>query len=244
MIKLKDLISEDIDFKHGNDSDRPTGANSVVVFDPNDDYTVKGKTHGLASHAIKHLHEFNPESFSKIIGAVRQIIEKSDDVVLKGKNNKAQERTPGQEQFPTGTIMNTLDFVNDKIVNGEELNPTEQKIKKYIDYMVSEYEKIIRLTIDNATDVDSMKTAQEIKNVLNTDGVIRFYVTARGEDIYAYANAYSGMIVLMSQTGTVLTAFKVKSKKKKMNPIDRLRSYFSSSSAEVVNPLVKQALNI
>jgi hypothetical protein len=244
MIKLKDLLSEDIAFKHGRDSDRPTGAKSVVVFNPSDTYDIKGKTHGLASHAIKHLHEFNPESFSKIAGAVRQIIEKSSDAILLGKNNQPQDRPHGQDQYTVGSIINTLDFINDKVVHGEELNSTEQQIKKYIDRMTSEYEKIVMTTINTAVDVDKMKTAQDIKNTLNTNGAISFYVIARGEYVYAYANLMSGMIILMRQDGTVLTAFKVRAKKKKMNSLARLQYYFSSASAEPANPLVKQALGI
>lgn len=243
MIKLKDLLSEDIPFKHGNDTDRFI-ANSVVVFDPQDDYEIKGKTHGLVSHAIKHLHEFNPEYFNKIISAVRQIIEKSPNAILKDKSNKPITRVVGQTQYPFGVILNTMDFINDKVVNGIPLNTDEKAIKSYIDRTTDEYENIIRILVDKAIPVDNYNSPEKIKNILNQHGMISFYVMARGRMAYAYANHNNGIIVLREPGGKVLTSFKAYAKKEKINPPQRLKKYFSSSSADIINPAIKKALGI
>ena len=239
MIKLIDLLLEDIDFKAGFDVDRPFGTKAVFVFHPNDDYIKQGKTHGVTSHAIKHIYEFDPELFSKVIDIVNKIIHKSPNKILLGlKNPESKKRF--SYPYPVGTVVNTLDMINDKIVLGEELRKEEKEILPYLDTLKRKYSSILESTVTNAVNVDSAKSIEEIVTLTQKTGVIKFTVDARGEDTYAVTDLKTGILVLEKLNGEVLTGFRPANHKKSWPANKRLAKYLASTSVTVTNPLVNK----
>jgi len=243
MIKLKDLLSENLKFQHGHDSDRPTGAKSVFVFHPNDVYVKEGKTHGLVSHAIKHLAEFDSALLSKVIASVNSIIRKSPNSILLNANNKPLQNIYPYP-YPPGIIMNVLDMVNDKVVLKKRLRDEETEIFKYLTAMTDEYESILQSVIQKSVDVTNLRTVDEIKEVLKTTDVIKFVVESRDASIFVVTDIKDSIIILISNDGLILSGYRPSFHKKKWSGFQRLQKYFSSTSVTVKNPLIQQLFGL
>jgi len=243
MITLKRLLNEDIKFQSGYDSDRPSGAKTVFVFNPNDKYITKGKTHGLMSHAIKHGYEFDLELYEKVISETNKIIKNSPNSILLNSQNERPEKGFGYP-YPKGVVINTMDMVNDKISLKDELHPEEQKIASHLKVLTDRYESMLVSIIQKSVDVSELKTVDEIREVLKKTDTLKFTVESRGSKIYVVTSIKEGVVVLVDLNGTVLSGYKPSIHKKKWSGIEKLRKYFSSTSVTVTNHLIKKLFDV
>ena len=75
-------------FANSSDFDYPGKVGEVIVTNPDDKYEVRGKTHGLISHAIKHVMEFEPEYYREVIDQFKQrIASMKNDLFILNKNS-------------------------------------------------------------------------------------------------------------------------------------------------------------
>ncbi|MFW5895492.1 MAG: hypothetical protein ACOCT9_01990, partial [archaeon] len=72
----------EINFETSKDRDYPADTNSVIVFNKKDNYKIKGKTHNITSHAIKHLHEFDKSFYDNIIDQAKQYVSNTNFFIL------------------------------------------------------------------------------------------------------------------------------------------------------------------
>ncbi len=165
-MRLQNFISEKFQFANAKDQDYPMKNSGVMFFDKQDEYKVKGKAHNLASHAIKHLRDLKRNEYYNIINDILSYIETIDYTSQANKIN-------------SGTVINTLDRINDKIHFNEKLTKEEEIIKSYIEKL----ENIYRSMAANFTRY--YITSENIKNnenIFSLDKVVKFKVLEKGTD--------------------------------------------------------------
>jgi len=136
---LAGLITEsqylnEFSFYNSPDEDTP-GNKQFVAFKEDDKYNVQGNTHGELSHAIKHFGEFNPNALnSELNGAINYIKTVSNPILKNINGSDIASGDNAKKQLTPNAILNTFDFINDKIANNQELTPEENEIKsKFLD---------------------------------------------------------------------------------------------------------------
>lgn len=183
MISFKEFLQEvNINFAKGYDQDFTVHPTKVLVFSEKEaqNYKEKGKTHGLMSHAIKHLKEFEPEFVAQQIALMRSEILKQikttfQDVKVWNYNsgfNKA-EGIDALKSASDDVLLNTLDVINDKNQEKEKLLPIEKLIKKYAVALEHKYNEIISLYIGSAVELDNVPE-ENIENLLKTSDIVKF----------------------------------------------------------------------
>jgi len=150
-MRLYKFLNE-LQFISSKDRDYPVKSNSVIIFDENDNYKVKGKTHNESSHAIKHLFEFDKNFYDKVIYDVKRYIQNKNFYTLNKKGNI----NPKPDTIGYNIIINTLDRINDKIVNNQTLTTEEQYLSKYIDMLTKRYISVIDNMLSDSVNVDNM----------------------------------------------------------------------------------------
>ena len=114
-------ISE-VDFSNSPDEDSP-GNKQLVVFKEDDDYEIQGNTHGELSHAIKHYGEFNPNDLNSKLNSTIEYIKSLPNPILKNINGSIiASGDNAKKQLTPNAILNTFDFINDKILNNQNLS--------------------------------------------------------------------------------------------------------------------------
>jgi len=190
----------------------PGAGKAVVVFDPEDDYSREGATHGGMSHSIKHYMEFNPSAVQQAVTQVAAAVLKTDNVFIKkagapsvmARDDEAKQVI---NQNPN-ILLNTFDLINDKVLNGESLNDTEQKLLPIIKKIYSEYKNLAEEQLSKSSDVDNVGEAKQVLDLLEGGKVIRFTATyGESEKIYAL-NPQDTSIVSFMQ-GKMSTFFKI-----------------------------------
>lgn len=154
-MRLKQYLIE-VEFGKSRDQDWPSRSKGVIIFDKNDTYKIKGKTHDLTSHAIKHLEEFDSQYFNNTITDIQNYLNGKDFFVLTKKNKDVKK----SESTSKNIIINTLDRINDKIVHNEKLTEEEKVLSKYLDKISKKYEQFIENMISKSIDVDSYTLIQ------------------------------------------------------------------------------------
>ena len=98
-------------------------AEKTLIFDEDDEMEYPNKiednTHGLQSHAIKHLYEFRPKSFIQYIEKSKDILMHYIDEEMKIVNKSGEieydiNDDEDIEELSLYNIVNALDFINDK----------------------------------------------------------------------------------------------------------------------------------
>ena len=158
------FLTEKIAFKKARDQDYTVHPDTILFFSEEDvrTYVENGKTHGVQSHAIKHLAEFNPEMVKTEVGAARGIIQefiKNNKIdfcalYIKGKGFKKLNPLQAITQANDGAIMNTMDMINDKYQNKKKLAPIENALYKIIRKLEREYIREIEFRINKSVDLD------------------------------------------------------------------------------------------
>lgn len=178
------FLTEKIAFKKGRDQDYTVHPDTILFFSEDDvrTYVENGKTHGVQSHAIKHLAEFNPEMVKTEVGAARGIIQdfiKSNKVdfcalYIKGKGFKKLNPLQAITQANDGAIMNTMDMINDKYQNKKKLSPIENALYKIIRKLEREYIREIEFRINKSVDLDKFESVEDVLEAIEGARIIKF----------------------------------------------------------------------
>lgn len=178
------FLEEKIQFAYGRDQDYTVDPKTIIFFSEDDikTYVENGKTHGVQSHAIKHLVEFLPETVKQLVGQARQIIKQYAEkgslkfcgLYLRGRSFKDTNPLNVVTQAKDGAILNTLDMINDKYVNKKQLQSVESSLfSKVIKSFEKNYEKEIQKRISKAVDLDKA-SEQEIYDAIDSTSVVKF----------------------------------------------------------------------
>ena len=102
--------------------------------DPFRDYSISGATHARDSHALKHYAEWNPTDVANAMYEIKtRIISDNLEVFLYvGSGIQPQQIDPSE--ITPGDLINTLDRINDSILNGEFVSFVEKSL--YLTYFV------------------------------------------------------------------------------------------------------------
>lgn len=199
---LNYLLKEE--FKDSVDVDYPRPGN-VIVFSKKAKYKKQGKTHGLLSHAIKHYAEFEPHKMEQLVDNVRKIIDKSKYWILDDSNNKIQ---PDDNFYPNDNlIINTMDFINDKIQMRHDLFPIEKQIKTVLNKLSKQYQSKINFIRNGSKDIDKL-SYDSIKQIYDRKGIIKFSANSRGA-LMDYYYDFSNNSVLITYKDIDRTLFTV-----------------------------------
>jgi hypothetical protein len=231
-------ISE-IDFSNSPDEDSP-GNKQLVVFKEDDDYKEQGNTHGELSHAIKHYGEFNPNDLNSKLNSAIDYIKSVSNPILKNINGDViASGDNAKKQLTPNAILNTFDFINDKILNNQNLTPEEKEIKdKFLDELNNSYNKLIQDYISSGIDITNMGE-DEIKKLMDSNKKISFKGKYKGSNTeYVLDPSTTGL--LAKQGNNIFTLFRID---KKGNDLNKVGAYFSRG-VEIPNSGLKNILNI
>lgn len=160
MAEFRSFIEAKLRFHRGNDEDWPgrniaPGGNMAVAVPPGGKYIEIGKTHGAASHAIKHMKEIDPEFWGRIVkrtvSAIGELYKSGNvDFVDKRGNMWRQFDDIGEAQ-----AADCLDAYNDVLENDEERPPEmDQAMRPILDDLANRYVGRILQMMDEAEDAD------------------------------------------------------------------------------------------
>lgn len=214
MLSFKQYITEAFKFARGRDSDYYGDRNRILLFSDNDAkaYVETGKTHGIQSHALKHLKEFKPETNKQLISVAKTIIK---DYVSKGGVCGLYTRGRGFASLDPmdallkssdNVITNTLDSINDKYINRRDMTSIERDLYNRV---IKEFERAYREEIESrikmAVDLTKLSSVQDIVNAITKARVIKFTATDRFQQTY-YLDFRSNAVI-METTDLVRTAY-------------------------------------
>jgi len=142
----------------------------VLLFDVDREYITNTElNHGLQSHAIKHMIEFDSQFVADHLERFRVWLETRNKttytILIKGKKGKGNQKTTMKtKDIDLGTLLNTLDLVNDRVMMNEGLTIEEQELWKYHQLIKERYLEILNVLSRNIVDVSNMKfsSADEI----------------------------------------------------------------------------------
>jgi len=150
----------------------------VVLFSPERNYEeTSDLTHGLESHAIKHLAEFNHQLVNDELLKFKEWLVKngkeSYDYIQKGKKGKPGVRGKiASIDIDVGTLLNSIDLVNDLLEIGipiADLTEEERVLWRYSNVLVAEYSDIMNETRRDIQDVSDayFSSEEELYNYLS-----------------------------------------------------------------------------
>ena len=188
------FLTEKIAFKKARDQDYTVHPDTILFFSEEDvrTYVENGKTHGVQSHAIKHLAEFNPEMVKTEVGVARGIIQefiKNNKIdfcalYIKGKGFKKLNPLQAITQANDGAIMNTMDMINDKYQNKKKLAPIENALYKIIRKLEREYIREIEFRINKSVDLDKFESVEDVLGAIENARIIKFNGFAKVAQTY------------------------------------------------------------
>ena len=114
---LREILVEVLqeNFPKSPDSDFPTNdTTKFVVFNADEKYELKGRTHGLLSHAIKHLHEFAPSEVDAAVDKATARMKHESEIYLKDGSSILSRGASVHRDLTDNVVLNTLDRINDK----------------------------------------------------------------------------------------------------------------------------------
>lgn len=240
-----EFLNEKILFKSGRNFDLPATSmdkinkksTDTVILDIDDEgqypFKIKDKTHGLESHAIKHLHEIDREYFkNKIIKAMFYIKNKSEykdmgiidvkgDIVIEGDII---------DDINVLNTMNLLDFINDKKQINEPLNEDEKYLYENVILPISKrYEQIIEDTINKSKKISEVLIKN--KNVVSFNGILK------DSDFKFYYDINNKFFIMQNKhNGDILTAYKIYSNMKKH--IDNSKRYLEPEAEALLRRFI------
>ena len=229
----------EFDFYDSPDEDTP-GNKQFVAFKEDDKYDIQGNTHGELSHAIKHFGEFYPNTLnSELNGAINYIKTIKNPILKNISGADIASGDNAKKQLTPNAILNTFDFINDKILNNQNLTPEEKEIKdKFLDELNNSYNKLIQDYISSGVDITNMGE-DEIKKLMDSNKKISFKGKYKGSNTeYVLDPSTTGL--LAKQGNNIFTLFRID---KKGNDLNKVGAYFSRG-VEIPNSGLKNILNI
>jgi len=227
--KFNSLLELNSFFK-GKDLDRLSSTN-VVVFDKNDKYLIDPKnTHGLISHTILHLNEFEPDFVTKEIDLARRIIQQQSEVYILGSDNKiiaSNDKAKTDSVLTKGTILNTFDLINDDIECGRVINSSKDELLVIIKDLTKKYDSLIdeykKQAIDADLNIDAAKEAWSRGRIIKFRAQFLNQSNKMFERFY-YINPKNSGLLATDERGIISTFFRID---KVGNNLQKIRDYFS-----------------
>ena len=133
----------------------------VLLFDIDREYTTnEDHNHGLEGHAIKHMIEFDSQIVAAHLERFLVWLENRKtntyNVLIKGKKGKANQRaTIKTKDIDLGTLLNTLDLVNDRVMTNKNLTVEEQVLWEYHQLIEDKYMELLNGMRKNIIDVSN-----------------------------------------------------------------------------------------
>jgi hypothetical protein len=233
-------LYEEFIFHKSKDEDLP-GNKQIVVFDDSEKYIEDGNTHGEMSHSIKHYGEFYPDKVNAILNDALNLIKSKSDIILNNAktNEPIAKGDKAKSQINIGSVLNTFDLINDKILNKQELTTEEKEIQdKYLNKLNSEYNELIKEYLEKGVDIDG-KSQEDIQKLIDSKSKIKFKGSYKGST-YEYVLDPTNTGMLAKSGDNVSTLFRID---KKGADLNKVGAYFSRG-VEVENDGLKKILNI
>lgn len=197
-----------VEFSMGVDDDYLGGGKTLVVFQDKDiDYRIEGFTHGLASHSLKHLREFLPDTVHDILNSMRAQLRKIEPIYIYNGYKKrvtVRERSEVLKHLNDDRLINTLDYINDKVVLERPLSDLEKMFVPVIDQMAELYEGVIKHLLNNSQCIDDVSHEQLFGHLSDP---VWFTVYEKGEKHIYFIDMNNSSFMIMEH-GKVLTLFK------------------------------------
>jgi hypothetical protein len=198
-------------------------ATRTLITDPDDEFQYPNKiienTHGMTSHAIKHMWEFDPNLYKQLIRRTKDILKKyidSDDMKIINKKGAIEDDIYEDEdidEMSLYNIINALDFIQDKTFKKMRLNEIENRIQTEIILPLRrEYKKLIENILQNAVRIEDYKPEMENRAV--------YFNGDNGRDLLYYDPNIKGLMVVTKDKERVFTLFGISK--------NDIHSYFAS----------------
>lgn len=213
-------------------------SNFNPIEDPFSTYNVEGETHGLESHALKHMIEFAPEQTLSVMESIKQrIIDDGLEVYLYISNDSVPVQISAQSIQP-GDLVNTLDRINDSIINNEPVSFIEQQLyTTYFLPLAQSYDAMGDYIVNNATDVSdaSYQDVNALVKYLLTSPIIKFN-GLYGNTINTYYYDMTNTALVSAKgpnntgAGPFATIFRITKKFREESPKQALRHFKQGKS--------------
>ena len=241
------------DFKRGYDHDFPANSSMYVSFEKDAVYSQKGQTHGLPSHAIKHYQHFDRNTVKGILDKATVEIRKHE-FWIKNAKNSVVSNSENSMHLNYDIVLNTLDFINDKIYLNQELLEPEKKLQSYINQIVNGYSIEINRILKHAIDLDSAREDQ-IRVLIKNKSLIKFRAKQRNSNdyfIFYYEPSTHYFMITTKNGKMVKTLFKYSGKSdissivktKEIKPINDLIDKILRESIYEYGALVEKDIKI
>ena len=197
------ILSEN--FSKVSDSDFPAeDTTKFVVFNADETYEVKGNTHGLLSHAIKHLAEFSASDVDRVLMQVIHRIDKEQEIYMKDGHAIIMRGDGVKHALNRHIILNTADRINDKFENRDRLERVEADIIGLLKPLGQKYEQLAKAISTGVPRIDQ-KTPAEIVSMLRSGDRIAFGVQgSHGLATYYLHPKTTGLVIT---NGSEITTF-------------------------------------
>ena len=209
-------------------------SNRVLTFNQNETYSLSGDTHGKDSHMIKHHVEFFPDQVKAMAQQTLELINNTeqDTYIISGGAPQKIEKS----QIKLGDILNLYDLINDKKLNGENLEEIEKIIySKHMTPLVNRYDGMVDNMMGNAVDVsnEAVKTKENLIKILSKQPIVSFKAMYSGNEENYFVNTKDSSMVVASGT-TVATLFRrtKKAPGKSLTLRQTLKDFASGKSTE------------
>ena len=192
-------------FARMQDTDYPFPHNNVILFDINEKYILKGKTHSLISHGIKHLIEWEPTFVKNILLSMRSKL-KIELLYFFKQPNLIRELK--KSDLTDEVLLNTLDLINDKLEINEKLYEMELPMKNILLDIRDRYKSWCSKLENAAIEIFDNDDYSFVENKINTSRVIWFNVSYRGVDMQNILD-FRNNLYMSVHNGMVRTLFKM-----------------------------------
>ncbi len=195
-------------FSYSPDEDFPAGE-IAAVFTINDEYLEEGLTHGLLSHAIKHLDEFYPDLVKEIVADCIKVMKLAPKIWLINKSGQIIEQgVRAKARLNYDIVLNSLDLVNDKICEKKPLTKTEKKLASLLNTLGKSYCKLIDSFSQKAIDVNQVISLDIASNEGKT---IKFTGDYQKKPFVYYLCFKTSAICVLSETehNCIMTLFRI-----------------------------------
>ena len=182
----------------------------VLLFDVDREYIINAEhNHGLESHAIKHMLEFDSQF---VAGHLEQFLvwlenrkKSTYNVLIKGKKGRANHRaTIKTKDIDLGTLLNTLDLVNDRVMTNKNLTVEEQVLWEYHQCIEDEYMALLNGMKKSMIDVSNTQFSSSdeiyqfvVQEFVNKEGAnLLTKSTYKDNDSFIILNISSGAVCM------------------------------------------------
>lgn len=210
-------------FSYSPDEDFPVGE-VAAVFTINDEYIEEGLTHGLSSHAIKHLDELQPDIVKKVIADCITVMKRAPNIWLINKSGKVIDQgVSAKTKLNYDIVLNSLDLINDKICEKKPLTKIEKNLASLLDVLGKAYIKLIDGFSQKATDVMNIESLEAASD---KGEIIKFTAEYQSKPFIYYLCFKTSAICVLSDTekNCIMTLFRID---KNGNDLSKICSYLS-----------------